>query len=228
LENTLTVVPAGASFSGGGELINAPDRTLQVLDGASIGVSIGNQGILEIGASPGQVQGLDYQQDVSGMLEIEIAGAGLNDFDRLTLSGQALLAGALNVSLLDGFSPSLGNTFTFLSAVGGIAGAFDTTDLPDLATGLSWSINYNPTNVQLAVVAGVAGDFNDDGSVDAADYVVWRKTDGSQSGYDTWRAHFGESLAGGSASNTTAPEPTNLLLPMLAASGWFLRRRRPA
>ena len=29
------------------------------------------------------------------------------------------------------------------------------------------------------------GDFNGDGAIDAADYVVLRKTDGSQAGYDS-------------------------------------------
>jgi hypothetical protein len=36
-------------------------------------------------------------------------------------------------------------------------------------------------------------DFNHDNTVDAADYVVWRKNAGSQSEYDTWRANFGQS-----------------------------------
>lgn len=36
-----------------------------------------------------------------------------------------------------------------------------------------------------------AGDFNCDGSVNAADYVVWRKQDGSQAGYNEWRSNFG-------------------------------------
>ncbi len=37
-----------------------------------------------------------------------------------------------------------------------------------------------------------AGDYNGDGEVDAADYVVWRKTNlNGQAGYDTWRANFG-------------------------------------
>ena len=38
----------------------------------------------------------------------------------------------------------------------------------------------------------LAGDYNKNGTVDAADYVVWRKNDGPSQGYDTWRAHFGE------------------------------------
>jgi hypothetical protein len=192
------------------------------LDGANIGVLIENQGALELGASPAQVQGLDYQQDAVGALEIELAGIDLNDFDRLILTGQALLAGTLNVSLLDGFNPALGDTFGFLSAVGGITGTFNTTNLPALAAPLAWSVSYNPTNVQLSVVAALPGDFNLDGRVDAADYVAWRKNDGTQAGYDTWRAHFGETAgsgggaAGGSAA---APEPSTALLVLLALLG---------
>ena len=36
----------------------------------------------------------------------------------------------------------------------------------------------------------VPGDYNHNGIVDAADYVVWRKTDGTQPAYDTWRANL--------------------------------------
>ncbi len=43
-------------------------------------------------------------------------------------------------------------------------------------------------------VARLSGDFNNDGSVDAADYVVWRKNDRTQAGYDEWCAHFGPRL----------------------------------
>ncbi len=184
LENPVTEVQAGAMFAGGGTLINPPARTLRLLDGANVGVLLENQGNLELGALPGQVQGVDFQQDASGTLEIELAGIGLNDFDRLALTGQAQLAGALNVSLLDGFTPSLGNVFGFLSAVGGIAGTFESTNLPDLAAGLVWSISYNPTNVQLSVVQALTGDYNSDGSVDAADYVVWRKNSGTPQQFD--------------------------------------------
>ena len=34
------------------------------------------------------------------------------------------------------------------------------------------------------------GDFNDDGRIDAADYVVWRKNGGTPQAYNTWRAHL--------------------------------------
>ena len=198
LENPVTVVEAGVSFSGGGALNNTAGRTLRLSDGANVSVLIENQGTLALGASAGQVQGLDFQQDVSGALEIELAGISLDSFDRLALTGQALLGGALNVSLLDGFNPTLGNSFTFLSAAGGITGAFDTISLPILAAGHAWSINDTPTFIQLIVTqAPPLGDYNSDGAVDAADYVVWRKNDGTQAGYDTWRAHFGQTAGNG-------------------------------
>ena len=75
-------------------------------------------------------------------------------------------------------------------------------------------------------VAHLPGDFNNDGTVDAADYIVWRKTDNTQTGYDTWRANFGTSLNAGSGSvlpsaeslSAAIPEPSSMLLLMAAAT----------
>ena len=231
LDNVVTVVEAGATLTGGGVLINPTGRTLRLLDGANVGVLIQNQGNLDLGASPGQVQGIDFQQDSSGALEIEIAGNGLNDFDRLTLTGQALLAGTLNVSLFDGFSPALGNSFTFLSAVGGITAEFDTINLPILAAGRTWSFNDTATFIQLTVIqAPLLGDYNGDNTVDAADYVVWRKTDGSQAGYDTWRTHFSQSAGSGTSLSAivAVPEPATAVMSLLTMAAWCFRRGRAA
>jgi hypothetical protein len=63
----------------------------------------------------------------------------------------------------------------------------------------------------------LAGDFNDDGRVDAADYVVWRKNEGNQDEYNEWRMNFGRTAVGdGSAaslaSHARVPEPTSIAL----------------
>ena len=227
LDNPVTVVQAGATFSGGGTLINAAGSHAATSGRRECRRADREPRDSRIGASPGQSAGPRLPAGLrSAILKIELAGTDLNDFDRLTLTGQAQLAGALNVSLLDGFSPSLGNAFTFISAVGGISGTFDTTDLPDLATGLFWSITYNPTNVQLIVVPGIAGDYNQDGTVDAADYVMWRKIDGTQDGYDAWQANFGETAGGGSAEGGTVPEPANALPLLFAIAVKFISRSR--
>jgi virginiamycin B lyase len=88
---------------------------------------------------------------------------------------------------------------------------------------------------QLVVIRFVSdelpGDYSRDGSVDAADYVVWRKTgiDGP-TGYGTWRTHFGEpgGIGSGASVYATIPEPATLVLLILAAAGWCIRRRHVA
>ena len=77
----------------------------------------------------------------------------------------------------------------------------------------------------------VPGDYNHDGTVDAADYVVWRKTGiNGPTGYDTWRTNFGEPGGSGSVAgaNATVPEPTTALLLMLGAVLGAWRGRRVA
>jgi hypothetical protein len=60
-----------------------------------------------------------------------------------------------------------------------------------------------------------------DGSVAAADCVVWRKTDGTPAGYNTWRANFGRTTGSGSVASTNAtfPEPTTMVMLMFATAG---------
>ena len=185
-------------------------------------------GGLAPGASPAEVA---FDGNVSlantNTLFIEIAGATLgDDYDSLRIAGSADLDGLLSVSL-DNFTPSSGQQFTILTASnivdngivlgGSAAGSFD--------------LLVNGTSVILQAV-GLLGDYNHDGTVNAADYVVWRKTgiDGQQ-GYDTWRAHFGKTTGGsgtGAATNAAVPEPTTYLLLMFGVAGWCLRRSRAA
>jgi hypothetical protein len=62
---------------------------------------------------------------------------------------------------------------------------------------------------QATWVAIPEGDYNYDGNIDAADYVVWRKGLGAtytQSDYDVWRANFGNvSLGVGAGSGAASP-----------------------
>ncbi len=73
------------------------------------------------------------------------------------------------------------------------------------------------------------GDFNGDLSVDAADYVVWRKTEpNNQAGYYTWRTNFGRT-SGNSASTSqlrVVPESASLLLLGLGALGFYVLETR--
>ena len=83
------------------------------------------------------------------------------------------------------------------------------------------------TNIATILTAALPGDYNGDGTVDAADYVVWRKNDGTQQEYSTWRAQFGQTSGSGTAAiENSVPEPSSLSLLTLAAPALMLRRRR--
>jgi hypothetical protein len=64
------------------------------------------------------------------------------------------------------------------------------------------------------VSSNLAGDFNGDGIVNAADYVVWRNTNGTPSAYTQWRSRFGQTSGTGSDSpvSESVPEPSTLAI----------------
>jgi hypothetical protein len=77
-------------------------------------------------------------------------------------------------------------------------------------------------NTYILAPPALAGDFNMDGNVDAADYVMWRKTNNGS--YADWVRDFGESLAGSGGSGAV-PEPTSLALVLVGVCAALLRRR---
>jgi hypothetical protein len=140
--------------------------------------------------------------------------------------GTTILNGKLTVELADGFMPVAGNTFDILNSTT-LSGTFTTLQLPVLAGGLQWNTSQLYTSGTLTVA--LPGDFNFNGTVDAADYVVWRKNMGTQSDYNLWRANFGQSVgsgAGMSGGSATVPEPGCALLLILGAGIGLCRRMR--
>jgi hypothetical protein len=79
--------------------------------------------------------------------------------------------------------------------------------------------------------ATLAGDYNGNGVVDAADYVAWRDNPagfgGDPAGYNTWRSNFGNHSGSGSGlgSSVAVPEPSAGAL-LLIAFGIVAGRRR--
>ncbi len=146
-------IQSGATFTGGGVLRNLKATTLLLQDGVTMGVQLDNDGRLILGSSPGQASGTVFTQSASGTLDIEIAGTNPSDIDSLALSSSAQLDGTLHLSLLDGFTPGLGQTFTILTALS-LTGEFDTVvQPPTMPAGLEFEVVYNPTNVWLQVVS---------------------------------------------------------------------------
>jgi hypothetical protein len=115
--------------------------------------------------------------------------------------------------------------FAFTSGPAGIA--YDEDD--DNTTGVFRWVMAQDT----PFVDAIAGDFNTDGKVDAADYVFWRDRLGNPftpQDYNVWRTNFGAGQAASGALGVSAsvPEPSGLVLLLLAISGavaWQRARR---
>jgi hypothetical protein len=75
-------------------------------------------------------------------------------------------------------------------------------------------------------LAQLLGDYNNNGAVDAADYVLWRNGSALQNDdtpgtgaddYTRWRAQFGKTLPGGSGADAAVPEPAAIAMLLIAA-----------
>jgi spore coat protein A, manganese oxidase len=174
----------------------------------------------------------DLNSNSSSSLALDVFGTSVGQFDSLDITGQATLSGLLRVQVFDTgqggtYSPALGDTFEIMTADSGISSSFDIDVRTALVGGLSLEAMYRPNSVHLLIVSGLAGDYNNDGTVNAADYVVWRRNEGTTNAlpneptggtigapqYATWRANFGRSLpSSGMSNNAAVPEPGAALM----------------
>jgi hypothetical protein len=104
------------------------------------------------------------------------------------------------------------------------AGAATTTPPLASAQGFFDEIRLGTTFADVTPTGGGGtqpGDYNGDNKVDAADYVVWRKTDNTLPKYDEWRTNFGVGAASGAVA---VPEPVTLALVVIGAALLMGRR----
>jgi hypothetical protein len=171
-----------------------------------------------------------------------VAGTANNAFDSWSITGAATLSGILSVDAIAGFTPSAGQSFTILTAAS-VDAASLTLGGPDAS--LFSLVKTSNSLVLQSATAGVAGDYNHNGVVDSADYVVWRNqnntnvtagtgADGDGNGvvnsndYDFWRARFGKTAsASGLSESAGVPEPTTAIMAALLLIGLsFVRSSR--
>lgn len=229
--------------------------------GPVVGNLVNTGGTLAPGHSAGQtsISGNFIQQNAA-TLEIEIGGTTQStQYDFVSVARNATVGGELELKIINGFVPAATDLLTVLDANSAITGTFS-----NVASGQrlmtmdgigSFLVHYgvgsvnNPNQLILSAfqLVPVSGDYNQNGVVDAADYVVWRKSlgltgtglaaDGDGNGevnaadYDFWKAHFGQTTASamGAAIMTVTsaiPEPSSIALLCAAVACFFCRTRR--
>ena len=152
----------------------------------------------------------------------------------------------INVTAIDGLTLTGGSvaltnsgglavgTYTLINYAGTLGGAVANLGIPTGPAAFAYSLVNNATNTSIDLTVGIAGDYNGNGVVDAADYVLWRKGGPLQNEVDApgtvnsqdyveWRARFGNpspgSGSGALGGVSTVPEPSAGLLALFAMSG---------
>ncbi|MEI9924492.1 MAG: LamG-like jellyroll fold domain-containing protein [Bradyrhizobium sp.] len=128
----------------GGTLSGSGDVAADLTNAAQINVG-------GTGTAGGLVVTGNYTQTATGVLNIEVGGTvAATQFDQLQIDGVATLAGTLNISLINNFQPSSGQTFeveTFDSHIGSFA----------TISGLPAGLQANYTSTDLLLVSQVIG-----------------------------------------------------------------------
>jgi YVTN family beta-propeller protein len=167
----LTVNHATAQHQNSGLITVAAGQRLTITGGTFTNVAAGNfppgvisgEGILDVtgtafsnagsvapGFSPGVLSlAGNYGGTRTGLLDIELGGSTAGtEYDRLQVSGVAALGGVLNITLINGFTPSAADSFGILS-FGSATDRFSTIASLDLGGGLFLDTLWSPTDLAL-------------------------------------------------------------------------------
>ena len=89
---------------------------------------------------------------LGGTFVADLAGTGFNNHDVLNVRGAATLGGTLEVALLNGYNPILGDAFDIILA-DSISGVFGSIVLPGLSDGLTFTTINGGTFFRLQITA---------------------------------------------------------------------------
>ena len=217
VDGNLTIAGTGmVNFAGGSVYGNGGTITGRIFSNA----------VINLGDSPLTVGRLtfvgSYTQGPLGSLTIDIAG--LDQYDQLNITGHAQLNGLLNIDLLHGYVPQLGDTFDIMNFANE-SGTFSLVMGLPINGQEHFTLEYNPTNLTLDVVAGplLSPDSGKEGLPATVPFIVEPDNDGT--------TLIASNIASGSAPHyglsPTTPEPGTLLLLVsgLLCVGYSVRRR---
>lgn len=207
-------VEAGATLGGTGRL-----QAATVVKGTlAPGLSVGTLTAAAVLFNPGSTFAVEMNSAAS--------------IDRLAASSlQIDPTATIAVTLGPSFTPVFGTSYTIATTTGGVTGRFGTVT----SSGPAMVARTSGTSLVLEVLSGLAGDFNNDGAVTAADFTVWENAYGGpasallntsgvgtvdQAHYTAWRDNLGALLPSTSAA---VPEPAAAML--VGAALAAIRRR---
>lgn len=146
--------------------------------------------------TPTTIGTLSFDGDVilasASTLLINIGASGTSD--QVAVSGLANVGGLVAFGFIPGAAPAYGDSYTFLTAQGGVTGAFTTTPISAILTP---ELTYGATSVQMQIAAGLYADVVTDSPIQTA-YA--QLLDQNRVQYDQFADLFGPLDLGDAAS----------------------------
>jgi len=222
-QTTGTVTVNGGTFGGEGAV--------------SGNVVVNNTAHLAPGASPGTLFVGALTLNAGSVLDMELGLTFSSDF--IEVPGQlSLNGGSVNLSNYNGLMDV--GSYTLID-YGTLVGSVANLGTPTGPAGFSYELVDTGSLIQLVVAPPkIPGDFNDDGAVDAADYIIWKKLRDTEADlpndddlpgpigsahYALWQQNFGRSEGDGGQGGGEVPEPAAALLIILGMFGCAAKRR---
>ena len=151
------ITAANTNWNGAASSIR--NNTLSNSNGILSPGDLGNGGKTTITGSYVQTSGATLDIDLGGTTQASAFQSGTNSYDTFSVSGSAILGGTLRLRVLPGFSPNSTQTFTIVSASGGLSGGFDnlfaTNRIISLDGTASFLVSTNGTNLILSGYSAV-------------------------------------------------------------------------
>ncbi len=166
----------------------------------------------------------NYTQTANGSLDLSLGGTGPGTFDQLFVSGTVTLAGDLTAHLIDGFTPTVGESdtvITFLSSTGAFASQhFDNPGNGDLLTS-----SLTPTSLVVKAVSDLvlAGQSSANATVGGMITYTLTVTNDGPTGLSNVNLSdllpTGTTLASWVLQSSTATDPWTLHAPAVGSVG---------
>ncbi len=139
----------------------------------------------------------DYIQSGAGTLAVELGGTAAGQFDVLNVAGTTTLGGTLNIANINGFTPTVGDTFRVIESVGN-PGTFQNL------TGTIAGLLQQADGTGLRLVAALQQTFIWDNSAGTGDWfnpLNWDLDSGVPGPVDTAILNIGSTINLSSAVN---------------------------
>ena len=145
-----------ASFAAIPAVMTQGMGVLELDNDVTLTANVINAGTLMLGSGTSTADGTiagNFTQTSAGTLDIKLGGTAAGEFDQLHVTGNVTLSGTLDVSLVNSYVPSPGDSMQIITYVGTLAGDFTTKNFPTLGGGNSFTTSSGSGSYTVSVIS---------------------------------------------------------------------------